>query len=356
MVTATVESGLRKLAAQKGISIGTEWTPWKMRDKRFWEIMTNDFTTVQILEFSCQKDFWRGRKDYNFERADRATDIAIGQGWKVRASHLVWGVRVNEESCAPPEWLSKGNFSRQEYIQILEEHVKTVVTHFKGRVTEWSIANEAISRSFCKGCDFWGEKIGPEYIEMVFRWAKESDPSGILIFNETENHSPSYPHSQRIIAKLFSTTKELKAKGAPIDAIGMHMHLLAPWYDQTPPKKEDVINTMRMFAELGVDIYITELDVNLQNVTGTQQERWEYQAKIYRDVIEACLESKVCKSFDTWGLSDAVSWYTIGCTGCPNQPNSDPLMFDKEYRPKPAYFAVRDTLVGKPTFTPTPKP
>ncbi|MCX7840316.1 MAG: endo-1,4-beta-xylanase, partial [Anaerolineae bacterium] len=75
--------------------------------------------------------------------------------------------------------------------------------------------------------------------------------------------------------------------------------------------------------------------------------------------IEACLENKACKSFDTWGISDAASFYVTNTNPGigPYHPNADPLMFDKDLRPKPAYFAVRDALLaGIRVPTPTPKP
>jgi len=345
---------LRELADKNGITIGTEFSIWNMQKQSYWDIMTTDYNVAALSEFSCYKDFWQGRGNYNFEPLDRIVDFAIQQGLKVRASHLIWGAY---ENCPFPDWLLKDNFTRDEYLKILEEYIKAVVTHFKGRVTEWSIANEATNRSFCNGgCDFWADRIGPDYIEKSFRWAREADPNGILIFNEDNNDSPRDTNTQRTINKMYFTVKTLKDKGVPIDVVGMQMHILLPWNSQIRPRKEDVIKTMKMFADLGVSIYITEFDVNLQAIGGSQKDKWEYEASIYRDMLESCLESKVCKSFTTWGVSDSTSWITCTSPGCVNLPNADPLMFDKDFQPKPAYYAVRDVLAGKPTTTATPKP
>jgi len=150
--------------------------------------------------------------------------------------------------------------------------------------------------------------------------------------------------------------KDLKSKGVPIDVVGMQMHLLVPWNSQILPQKSDVIQTMRRFAYLGVSIYITEFDLNLQNIPGTQEERWDVQAKVYRDMLDACLESGVCKSFSTWGVSDSTSWQTCGQWWCLNFPKADPLMFDGLLQPKPAYYAVRDALAGDPSPTPMATP
>jgi len=102
---------------------------------------------------------------------------------------------------------------------------------------------------------------------------------------------------------------------------------------------------MKHFAELGVRIYITEFDVNLQNYPGTQQQRWQFEAGVYRDMLTACLESGVCDSFTTWGVSDSTSYLSCKDPWCDQLLNSDPLMFDHNFNPKPAYFAMQSVLL-----------
>lgn len=340
------EPTLRQLADQTGISLGAEFSWWRMQDPRYYDSIFDNYNILILSEFGW-KGFWRGRGDYDFESLDRIVDWAIRHGFRVRASHLVWGA-TEETSGVLPDWLVQGKFSRDEYIQILKEHVTTMVSHFKGRVTEWSIANEAISRIAWEGADFWMDKIGPEYIELSFRWACEADPHAILIFNDDSNESPRDQETRRIITKMYDAVKGLREKGVPIDVVGMQMHLLLKYSTQIPPKKQDVLDTMRKFGELGVKVYITEFDVDVHKVPGSQKERWEYQANLYRDMLEACLESKVCTSFATWGVSDSTSWITCEEKWCVKVPDADPLMFDKDFNPKPAYFAVRDVLLHYP--------
>jgi endo-1,4-beta-xylanase len=348
------EPTLRQIAEKSGISLGTEFSWWRMQDSRYYDLIFDNYDTLILSEFSW-KGFWRGRGDYDFESLDRIVDWAIRHGFRVRASHLVWGA-TEESSQVIPDWLKRGNFSRDEYIQILKEHITTIVSHYKGRVTEWSIANEAISRSAWKGSDFWMDKIGPQYIEMSFKWAHEADPNAILIFNDNNNESPRDGDTRRIINGMYQTVKSLKAQGIPIDVVGMQMHLLLKYSSPIPPTKQGVIDTMRKFGELGVKIYITEFDIDVHKVPGTQQERWQFQANLYRDMVEACLESGVCTSFATWGVSDSTSWITCQEQWCVNVPDADPLMFDKDFKPKPAYFAVRDVLSKYAQQLSTPAP
>jgi len=327
-------AGLRDLADIVGMTIGTDFYLTNMLDAQFSQIMKRDFNVVVLGGFSWP-GFWLGPGQYDFSELDKEVDYAIQNGWRVRASHLVWG-----ETSTLPDWLLKGKFTRGEYIQILEQHVKTMVGRYKGRVQEWSVANEASYRSFYSGGDFWGDKIGSDYVEMSFRWAKETDPNSILIFNESDIESPRDALTRRVITKMYSTVEALKEKGVPIDVVGMQMHLLMTNESLTAPKKEDVIATMQKFAKLGVRLYITEFDVDLTNAPVASTEKWQYEAQLYHDMLQACLESGVCDNFTTWGISDSVSWI--------KEPNADPLMFDQQFKPKPAYFAVRDVLMNFP--------
>lgn len=122
----------------------------------------------------------------------------------------------------------------------------------------------------------------------------------------------------------------LKSKGL-IDGVGLEMHL-----DGTKQfTKQDVIATMKSY---GVPVYVTEIDVDLAHVPGTREERYAHQAQVYGNMLAACLESGVCKSFAVWGIGDKYSWLER------NSSNADATLFDDELNPKPAYLALLDIL------------
>jgi endo-1,4-beta-xylanase len=354
--------GLVTLAKDHNLSIGTDFLYSKMIDLRYCTIMQRDFNVAIVSDFTYIR-FWLGEGEYDWGPVDHAVDFAIQHGWRVRASHLVWGAPE-----AIPDWLLNSNYTRDEYITILKNHINTVIEHFRGRVQEWNIANEAIERIVCERADFydfWYRKIGPDYIKVAFQTAREADPRGILILNSGYNYPPNYPPFMNCLNPTINTMHETVIalnSGATrlVDVIGMQMHNLTAWDTKYPPGKADVIQIMKKFSALGVRVYITEMDVNLtfiQNNYPTQEERWAYQAGIYKDMVDACLESGACDSFATWGISDSESWITTSCRGCWNEPspNGDPLMFDNNFLPKPAYFAVRDTLAStNATATPNP--
>jgi endo-1,4-beta-xylanase len=351
---AETDPGLFTLAEGKDLTIGTDFMVDRAIDRRYCQIMQHDFNLAILSDFSY-KWFWGDEPGkYNWGTVDRAVDFAIQHGWRVRAAHLVWGA---PESL--PDWLLNSNYTRDEYITILENHIKTVIEHFRGRVQEWNIANESIERIVCERADFydfWYRKIGPDYIKVAFQTAREADPQGVLILNSSGNYPPNYPPFMDClnptINRMHDTVIALNAGETKlVDVIGMQMHILTAWDTKLPPGKADVIEIMQGFSELGVRVAITEMDVNLaftQNDYPTKEQRWAYQAGIYRDMLDACLESGACDSFATMGISDSMSWIVTSCPGCWNepQPNGDPLMFDGNFIPKPAYFAVSDALTA----------
>lgn len=334
-----------------GVSTGTEFVWSKMRDPRYWDIMFETYDIAILSEFSW-KSFWRARGDYDFAYVDRIVDWCMRNGFRVRASHLVYG-----SAGALPEWLVQGEYSRDEAMEILQEHIHTVVGHYKGRVSEWSVANEAVSRSFTPGTDFWADTIGPEYVEMALRWTRELDPDAILILNDANNEHARDASTMAVIERMLQVVADLKARQVPLDVVGMQGHLLAPGSSPIAPWKAGIMRTMTRFGALGVSVYVTEFDVNLQDVAGSQDSRWSYQSWLYREMVSACIDSGVCHSFSTWGISDGESWLTCTAPGCLNLPNADPLMFDRNYQHKPAYYAVYDEFtVARTSSAQQPKP
>jgi len=103
------------------------------------------------------------------------------------------------------------------------------------------------------------------------------------------------------------------------------------------PSKEDLISQMRRYADIGVKVIITELDVDLNSLPGqNDEEKLRKQAEIYKMVAEVALESKNCDSITVWGLNDEGSWMnSVG--------GKSPLLFSNG-RPKPSFQSVFDVF------------
>ena len=109
-----------------------------------------------------------------------------------------------------------------------------------------------------------------------------------------------------------------------------------------PPDKQQVIEVMQNY---GIPVYITELDVNMKNVSGNLEEREEIQVNIYVNMLEACIESGVCKSFVVYGVGDKYSWLETDTVNVPNfSPDADPTLYNDNLKPKLSYYALLDRL------------
>jgi endo-1,4-beta-xylanase len=320
------EESLRSLADKTGIKIGSAVLPLVYPyDLRYQELSSNEFNSMTPDgPFHWTWLLRPGPNQFNFALADLQVEFGRKYNMKLCGQALVDG--------AVPDWLRYGSYDREELIQIMEDHISTVVGRYKGRVNEWVVVNETLwDGNFVE--NFWYQNIGPEYIEIALRAAREADPDAVLILNFDRNEEINQQSDG-----IYSLIADLKAKGAPVDGMGMEMHL----FGTDPPDKESVIANMRRFKELGVDVYVTELDVNMYGVSGTLEEKQARQAQIYRDMLEACLESRVCKSFTMWGFKLPYSWM-LG-PGYQYGPAETYLLFDENGNPNQTYFAIRDAL------------
>lgn len=320
---------LKNLSAAHGVALGNYMPLDRLNDKIYGGILTSQYGFLTI-DGEPNWTFNDGSlrpavNKFNFANIDKVMAFAKANHMPVQMHHLVWG----EEKWLPL-WLKNGNYTKAQLLDIIHNHISTMVGRYKVQVSEWTVVNEAFTRGqHANGLhDWWADHIGDQsYIDDSFIWAHQADPNAKLILNDFNDDSEnSYSNA------MYDYIKAAKARGVPIDGIGMQMHIDAT----NPASKQAVIKNMQRFGALGVSVYVTEFDVNLTNVGGSESYREQLEANIYHDMARACIESKVCHSFAQLGLTDAETWYNeLGWT------KSEPLMFDKKYHPKPDFFSFR---------------
>jgi endo-1,4-beta-xylanase len=324
---------LKELAERKGLQIGSFASLKYLRERAYTDILASEFEYAIIdgePNWKFEDISLRPSKDeFDFTDMDQVFDFADQNDMPVRVQHMLWG-----DDKWLPDWLKEGNFSHDQLLDIIHNHITTVATRYKGKVREYTVVNEAFSRKLKTGgnLDWWGEHLGYEYIDSAFTWAHQADPNAILILNDFGNETEG-----EISNLMYDYVKDAKARGIPIDAVGMQMHISG----NNAPSKEKVVSNMRRFAALGVKIYVTEFDVNMHDTKGSDSEKDARQAEIYSDMLGACLEvgAKICPNFGFLGLVDRQSWYNgIGVD------DADPLLFTSDYSPKPAFYAIRSVL------------
>jgi endo-1,4-beta-xylanase len=266
---------------------------------------------------------------YDFSQGDALVAFAAANQMAMYGHNLVWDLQQ-------PEWLTRseielaGQRSRDEWIQILCKHIKTVVGHYRGHIYAWHVVNEPFNTDGSLRDTLWMRVIGPEHIAMAFQWAREADPDALLILNEFYAEGLN-EKSQAV----YSMAQGLLQLGVPLDGIGLQMHV---WLGG-PPGQNELAENMRRLANLGLLAHITEMDVRTQYSQDPPEVELAAQAEHYRQAMETCLEAINCDVFITWGLTDRHSWIP-GYTGVPDAP----LLFDEQGQPKPAFDAILELL------------
>jgi endo-1,4-beta-xylanase len=228
--------------------------------------------------------------------------------------------------------------SREELLQRMHDHIRTVVGRYKGKIKVWDVVNEAISDNGTNILrnSLWLEIIGPDFIAKAFEYAHEADPDAILRYND---YSLENPDKRR---KLITLIKSLQAQKVPVMAIGSQAHV------NVSTSFETMDQALTEIAALGLPIHITELDVNSaqggqrgfgadianNDVTtqgGLVEDANRKLADAYAGLFRAFLKHRnSVKVVTFWGPNDANSW----------RANGKPLLFDGNSQPKPAFDAV----------------
>lgn len=293
---------------------------------------------------------------FNFKPSDALLHIANKADMEVVGHALVWHHQV-------PQWIFKdkqGNtVSREVLIQRMKDHIYKVVTRYKGKIKYWDVVNEAVDLKYEDGKQVaflrespWYKIIGEDYIELAYRFAHEADPDALLLYND---YSMTDLVKTQFVADMV---KDLKDKGIPIHGVGMQGHWHLEW-----PTNSDLRKALDILSEVGVKVSISELDVrvlphpkdtemgadirlNVQRLKeldpytdGIPDKILKKQAKKYASLFKVFLEySDLIERVSFWGVVDHHSWLR----DWPVKGRTVyPALFDRDYSPKPAYFAIR---------------
>jgi endo-1,4-beta-xylanase len=314
---------LKEQAEKKNLLIGSavRYDPL-MEEENYQETLKEEFNIITVeneMKFSA---IHPEPYVYNFRKADEIVDFANENNMKVRGHTLVLR--------SLPDWLTKGNYSKQEVITILKSHIQTVVSQYRGKVFAWDVVNEAFTDDGEYRDNFWLRKIGPEYIKFAFQWAHEADPDALLFYNDYSNEEINNKSNA-----IYEHIKKLKDKGIPVHGVGFQMHTdINNEYNY-----QSIQENMKRLSELNLQVHITELDIKLQDSHLSLQKRGEKQTKLYGDILSTCLTATNCKALVMWGFTDKHSWI-------PEQTKLEdyPHIFDSDYKPKPSYDELNDIL------------
>ncbi|NDU71775.1 1,4-beta-xylanase [Actinomadura sp. DSM 109109] len=304
---AAAESTLGAAAAQSGRYFGTAIASGKLGDSAYTSIASREFTMV-TAENEMKIDATEPQRgQFNFSSGDRVYNWAVQNGKKVRGHTLAWHSQQ-------PGWMQSlgGSSLRQAMI----DHINGVMAHYKGKIVQWDVVNEAFSDDGSGGRrDSNLQRTGNDWIEVAFRTARNADPSAKLCYNDYNIENWSWAKTQGVYAMV----RDFKQRGVPIDCVGFQAH-----FNSGSPYNSNFRTTLQSFAALGVDVAITELDIQGAS------------ASTYASVTNDCLAVSRCLGITVWGVRDTDSW----------RSEQTPLLFDGNGNKKAAYTAVLNALNG----------
>lgn len=304
---------LKVLAALHDLRIGSVYQDDP--DPRYKAVFAREYNAVTVYA-GWEVIHHQSRASYDFTSTDRAVEFGMRNGFEIQGQSLVWYYLI-------PAWVKK--LPRSKVEAVMNEHIDRVVGRYAGRVKAWNVVNEATDdegRDLRRGFA-WSDVMGDDYIANAFLRAHRADPNAILYYNETGMESDEVRF--KTVKRLL---QDLRARGVPVHALGWQMHV-EPNFDSGP-----LLARMNEIAQIGIDNYITELDVKLpEDPTPKDYER---QKRIYRDIVRIFLQAPRRGTLVVWGLRDGLDKDWL--------PKNHPLPFDEHYRGKPAYFGIQEAL------------
>ena len=267
---------------------------------------------------------------FSFEEADAFVAFAESAALKMRGHCLCWGRQL-------PAWFAAGA-TVDNARGFLLEHIRVVAGRYAGRMHSWDVVNEAVEVKDGRPDGLrdspWLRLVGPDYLEAAFRAAREADPDALLTYNEygLEGEDPASLHKRVAVLELL---RRLKARRVPLDALGLQAHLTAG--DRFGPGLMAFLAAVR---QLGMQVFVTELDVNDRNLPADVAARDAAVARVYADFVGLVLHEPALNVVMTWGLTDRYTWLKDRKDGLPERC----LPFDSEGDPAPAFFSLRKSL------------
>ncbi|CAG8977729.1 hypothetical protein HYALB_00012164 [Hymenoscyphus albidus] len=305
---------LDTLAKAKGWKyFGSATDNGELSDAPYVEILSKNTEFGQITPSNSQK--WDATEPdhgtFTFEKGDVITAFAAKNKQMLR--------------------FTGGSWTNETLTAVMKNHIKEVMTHYKGQCYAWDVVNEAFEEDGRYRDSIFHKIIGPEYIPIAFAEAALHDDQAKLYYNDYNIENAGGKSTAAL-----NVVKDLKARGIKIDGVGMQAHFIV---GSTPDLKAQTAN-LEAFVKEGVEVAYTELDIRHSSLPPSAAALTK-QSDDYVNTINACLAVEQCVGVTIWDYTDKYSWVPSTFPGA-----GDALLYDKDLKPKAAYHAVVAALGG----------
>lgn len=303
--TANAQGTLGEAAAQSGRYFGAAVAASHLGESDYTGTLNREFNSATAENEMKWDALEPSEGSFDFSAADQVFDHARGQGMAVRGHTLVWHSQL-------PGWVQ--GLSGEALRSATNNHITTVMQHYQGQIDSWDVVNEAFEENGSRRQSVFQTQLGDGYIEEAFRMAREADPSAKLCYNDYNTDGQNAKSDA-----VYAMASDFVQRGVPIDCVGFQSH-----FNSQSPVPGDYQQNLQRFADLGLEVQITELDIE------------GAPADSYSSVVNTCMAISQCAGITVWGVTDKYSW----------RAEQTPLLFDDNYNKKPAYDAVLAALSG----------
>ncbi|MER7503165.1 endo-1,4-beta-xylanase [Nonomuraea pusilla] len=322
-VPADAAAPLRAHAAARGKFVGAALATGPLSgETQYRSIAATEFSQVTAENAMKWDATEPSQGRFDFSGADAVVNFAAQNDQQVHGHTLVWHNQT-------PGWVQ--GLGATAMREAMRNHITQVVGRYADNpaVVSWDVVNEVFDDSGTLRTSFWYDTLGQSYIADAFRAARAADPDARLCINDYNTESVNAKSTA-----IYDLVSSLRQQGVPVDCVGFQTHLAAQYGFPSGFQQN-----LQRFAELGVQVRITELDVRIQTPRDAAKDA--AQAAYYKNVVDACLAVTACAGVTLWGFTDKYSWVPDTFPG-----QGAALVYDEAYQKKPSYTAVHDALAG----------
>ena len=325
---AQASGSLQSHAAARGKFVGTAVDTNELNDAPYLSAVDAEFGQLTPANAMKWDALQPSQGQFSFSRADQIMNLAQQNGQSVRGHTLVWHSQT-------PGWVQ--NLDATAMRTAMRTHITTVMDRYEGEIYAWDVVNEPLNEDGTLRNSFWLQRLGESYIADAFRAARAADPTAKLYINDynTDGIGAKSDGMYRLVSGLLDA-------GVPIDGVGFQGHLAVQYGFPSQMQQN-----LQRFADLGLDVAITELDVRMQ--LPADSSKVSTQNTYYRNAVNACLGVTRCVGVTFWGYSDKYSWIPNAFPG-----EGSAHLADENMQRKQAYTTVHDTLAGGSNDDTTP--
>src|SRR5262245_9305330 len=269
MVPASSLKPLRQAGAAAHRRIGTALMSNRLSNPAIRTLVAREFDSLTPENEMKWESIEPSPGRFSFEAGDKLIAFAAENGIRMRGHTLVWHSQL-------AFWV-KG-LKADALRAAMTRHIQNVVGHWKGKIAQWDVVNEAIADGPTGELrpDSPFAVLGPNFIDEAFRLAHAADPDAQLMYNDYEIEGDDAKSNA-----AFNLCKRLQEAGVRIHGVGFQMHVDPRHW----PTAETIQKNMERYAALGLAIEFTELDVPVGSFEGTMEQKLNRQRDLTRDIV-----------------------------------------------------------------------